>query len=57
MPHVGRIKIDRLFHQTQPQRLRVEVNVLLRVSGNGGHVVNAVGFDCHFSPDISNYQG
>ena len=35
------IKIDRQFHQAQPQRLGVEIQVALRIAGDGGNMMDS----------------
>jgi hypothetical protein len=50
VPNIGRIKVDGLLDQSKAEHLGVEIYVPLWVRGNGGHMVNAVGVDCHMSP-------
>jgi len=42
MPNVRGIKIYGLLYKPEAENLRVEINVLLRVSSNSGDVVDAV---------------
>jgi anaerobic selenocysteine-containing dehydrogenase len=46
------VKVDGLLYQAQAKRLGIKVNVLLWVSSNSGHVVNAVWIDAQVSPGV-----
>ncbi len=50
---VGRIEVDGLLDETQPQHARVEVDVRLRVGGDAGDVVNTVELHAGHLPDAS----
>ena len=51
---LGRVEVDRLLHQPQPEDVRVELDVPLRVAGDHGDVVHA--FELHGFLEIGGRQ-
>jgi hypothetical protein len=47
MVSTGIIEIDRAFDQTQPEQSDIEIEVVLRIAGDGGDVMKARDFLVH----------
>ena len=49
----GVVEVDGLLHQPQPKNAGVEIDVLLRIGGDGGNVVYSRNWIGHGSPPLN----